>query len=77
MIMPWTHPGFAAVVRLVGDRTGLAFSQERRDGVEMGIRRAMGRAGVGDASAYARRVAADDDAMDDLIAELTVGGTAA
>jgi hypothetical protein len=71
----WSHPSYEEVVHLLGTRTGLSFSPERRAGVEQGIRRAMGRAGVDDPAQYGRRVAGDDAALDDLIVELTVGET--
>jgi chemotaxis protein methyltransferase CheR len=73
--MSWSQSAFAAVAGLVGVRTGLAFPPSRRPGAELAIRRAMARAGVADPAGYAVRLAADAGALDDLIAELTVGET--
>jgi hypothetical protein len=43
--MTWTEPAFARLIRRLGVRTGLVFSESRRQGAELGIRRAMTRAG--------------------------------
>jgi chemotaxis protein methyltransferase CheR len=60
----------------VGARTGLMLAPDRRASVDLVIARAMARAGVGDDVAeYRRRLEADDDLLDDLLAELTVGET--
>lgn len=75
MAMTWTEPAFEAVTRLVGVRTGLVFTPERRVGVEQGIRRAMSRAGVSTPSRYGERLADDPALLDDLVDELTVGET--
>ncbi|HEX2091726.1 MAG TPA: protein-glutamate O-methyltransferase CheR [Longimicrobiaceae bacterium] len=63
------------VLRFVGARTGLSFSPERRSAAEASVRRAMARAAVGDPAAYLSRLRADPAALDDLLAELTVGET--
>ncbi len=73
--MSWTHPAYEAVVRLLGERTGLSFSPQRLDSAEQGVRRAMARAGVTDPEQYRALVERDARALDDLIAELTVGET--
>jgi chemotaxis protein methyltransferase CheR len=73
--MTWTHPALEAVVRLLGERTGLHFPPERQDSAEQGIRRAMTRAGVTDLDRYRALVGSDAVAFDDLIVELTVGET--
>lgn len=73
--MSWTEPGFEAVARLVGSRTGLSFGPDRRAGVEMGVRRAMARAGVADLDRYPAVVALGGLALDDLLSELTVPET--
>ncbi len=73
--MTWTHPALEAVVRLLGERTGLHFPPERQDIAEQGIRRAMTRAGVTDLDRYRVLVGSDAAAFDDLIVELTVGET--
>lgn len=64
-----------AVLRLVSVRTGLLFSPERRPAAAAGIRRAMARAAVEDPGAYLARLGVDAEALDDLLAELTVGET--
>ncbi|MHC5543808.1 CheR family methyltransferase, partial [Singulisphaera rosea] len=73
--MTWTEPAFDAVARLVGVRTGLVFLPERRAGVELGIRRAMSRAGVNDPSLYMARIVDNPTLLEDLIGELTIGET--
>ncbi len=72
--MNWTSPVLEAIADLVRQRTGLAFEQ-RRDGAELGVRRAMARAGIGEAARYAALLAADGRLLDDLIDELTIGET--
>jgi chemotaxis protein methyltransferase CheR len=71
----WTHPAYEAVVRLLGERTGLSFAPPRCDSAEHGVRRAMARAGVTDPDGYRSLIERDAAALDDLIAELTVGET--
>src|SRR5439155_10592429 len=44
----WTDPAYRDVARLLGERTGLTFPANRVEAAEMGIRRAMTRAGVGE-----------------------------
>ena len=75
--MRWSHPALEALARLLVERTGLAFAAGRRAGFEAGIGRVMARAGVRDPSVYLDIVRSDPDphALDDLIAELTVGET--
>ncbi len=73
--MSWTHPAYEAVIRLLGERTGLSFSPQRHPSAEQGIGRAMSRAGVADPDEYGALVARDARALDDLVVELTVGET--
>jgi len=73
--MAWTHPAYAALADLVARHAGLFFSAQRTDTAELGMRRAMTRAGVHDPEAYQLQVAARREALDDLIVELTVGET--
>ncbi len=73
--MTWTHPAYEAVVNGLGARTGLTFSQERHAHAEIGVRRAMGRAGTSDPERYRQLLAKDESLLDDLIVELTVGET--
>ena len=73
--MTWTHPAFGPLTRLVRTRTGLAFSPERRPSLELGVRRAMARAGVADLDGYPDLLAREGALLDDLIEELTVPET--
>jgi chemotaxis protein methyltransferase CheR len=73
--MSWTNPAYGAVAGLLGLRTGLAFAPDRRPGAELGIRRAMHRAGVADPERYRRLVERDEALFDDLVGELTIGET--
>jgi chemotaxis protein methyltransferase CheR len=66
---------YDAVLALLGRRTGLAFPPARREAAEAGVARAMGRAGCDDLGVYLARLQAEPEALDDLIAELTVGET--
>src|SRR5215472_11942307 len=71
-----TRHAFDDLRRWVEARTGLSLTPDRRANVEPVIRRAMARAGMGsDVLAYRRRLEADDGALDDLLAELTIGET--
>jgi chemotaxis protein methyltransferase CheR len=57
-------------------RTGLTLAPDRRASVDLVLGRALARAGMGDdVQEYLRRLEADDDLRDDLLAELTVGET--
>jgi chemotaxis protein methyltransferase CheR len=71
----WTHPAYEAIARQLVQRAGLNFTPHRRDSAELGIRRAMARAGVTDLDRYHHRIVTDDSALDDLVAELAVGET--
>ncbi len=73
--MSWTQPGFEVVARLLGTRTGLVFTPDRRASAEMGIRRAMARVRITDPARYADRLAQDPALFDDLVGELTIGET--
>jgi chemotaxis protein methyltransferase CheR len=73
--MPWSHPAVAAIAQQVAVRTGLAFPEQRQDSAELGIRRAMSRAGVTELERYAQRIETDRASLEELIAELTVGET--
>jgi chemotaxis protein methyltransferase CheR len=67
-------PSLEDVVRFVARHAGLAVAN-RREGLEAGIRRAMARAGVTDPAAYLGVLAVDQNALDDLLNELTIGET--
>jgi chemotaxis protein methyltransferase CheR len=71
----WTHPAYEAVARLASDYAGLSFAPPCRDGAELGIRRAMARAGITDPGQYRDAVAAGGQALDALLTELTVAET--
>ena len=73
--MSWSHPAFEALARRIGERTGLAFTADRRPGVESEFRRAMTRARVTDPARFGEWIEANVAAQDDLIAALTVGET--
>lgn len=73
--MNWTRPEFGNLARLVRVRTGLAFRTERRAGFEIGVVRAMSRAGVNDFPRYHDLVATDGTVLDDLVVELTIPET--
>src|ERR1051325_6047666 len=72
--MSWTQPAYASVAQLVNGRTGLALAN-REGSVEAGIRRAMARASVRDVADYLELIRRDDNALDVLIDELTIGET--
>jgi chemotaxis protein methyltransferase CheR len=73
----WSLPAFEDLARLIGESTGLDFAPGRRTAAEAQIRRVMARAGAAGPEEYLDRLGADPDphALDDLIAELTVGET--
>jgi chemotaxis protein methyltransferase CheR len=73
--MTWSAPAFETLARLLALRTGLVFPDDRRPGVELGIRRAMERAGVDDPRSYCDRLERDAGLFDDLVGELTIGET--
>jgi chemotaxis protein methyltransferase CheR len=60
---------------LVSARTGLVFPASRRPFAELGLRRAMAKAGVADAYAYLDGLAAGTLPLDELAGELTVSET--
>ncbi len=64
-----------AALDLVRRRTGLVFSQARRPAFESGLLAAMHRAGAGDLPAYLRALVDAPAALDELVAEITVGET--
>ena len=66
--MSWSDRGYEAVAEYVGRRTGMTFTS-RQEGAELGIRRAMERAGVADPARYLGLLAAEEAALDDLVAE--------
>jgi len=73
--MTWTHPAFVSLGRLFEERTGVAFPSGRRASAELGMRRALERAGYDDPDRYRAAVARDHALFDDLVAELVVGET--
>ncbi len=59
----------------VRDRTGLVFSDARRDGFESAMAAAMKRACVRDVDDYLARLVNRPELLDDLVADITVGET--
>lgn len=74
-VVRWSHPGFARIVRLAGDRAGLTFPENRREITEAAIKRAMAHAGVSDPERFAEQVSNDDSAFAAAVTELTIGET--
>jgi chemotaxis protein methyltransferase CheR len=70
-----TESAYDAIARLVSEHTGWLFGPTRRDDAESGIRRAMSKASVADPVDYLELLTSRADALDALIAELTVGET--
>ena len=74
--MTVTRHVFDDLRQWVGARTGLTLTTDRCPSVELVIRRAMARTGLDDdVLGYRRLLETDDAALDDLLAELTVGET--
>ena len=74
--MTVTRHVFDDLRQWVGARTGLTLTTDRCSSVELVIRRAMARTGLDDdVLGYRRLLETDDAALDDLLAELTVGET--
>jgi chemotaxis protein methyltransferase CheR len=71
----WHDDATDAVIALARLRAGLVFTASRRAGVEAGARRAMARSGARSVAHYLAFVQHDGAALDDLLAELTVGET--
>ena len=66
---------FRDVAAFVSERTGLSFATIRPAFVEMGIRRAMGKAHASDLAAYLNKLRADETSFGALVSELTIGET--
>ncbi|MFN2397981.1 MAG: CheR family methyltransferase [Gemmatimonadaceae bacterium] len=71
----WANLEVAAIAELLHDRTGLVFPANRQGVAEAGMRRAMKRVGISDFDQYQKVVRAGGAALDDLVAELTIGET--
>lgn len=71
----WSGPSIERIADLVAERAGLVFSHVRRKTVETAIRRQAARSGVSDVGRYADALAVDQQALESLAAELTVGET--
>ena len=65
----------AEIIELLGSYAGLCFGPNRYHDAELGIRRAMCKAGFTDISDYLRLLQSDPAALDALIIEVTVGET--
>jgi chemotaxis protein methyltransferase CheR len=68
-------PDVAAVLRLLGERTGLHFDPGRRATAAAGVRRALVRAGAASCADYLSLLQGDAQVFDDLVVDLTVGET--
>lgn len=70
--MIWSHPACEKIVQLLKARTGLHFSEQRRAEAELGIQRAMQRAGASDPDRFFTLVKADGRLIDELVVEMAV-----
>jgi chemotaxis protein methyltransferase CheR len=66
---------YEAVLRLFSARTGLAFRPDQRHATRQAVRGAMDQLGVKGVHEFARRLAYDDRALDELTGRLTVPET--
>ncbi|HEX8199986.1 MAG TPA: CheR family methyltransferase, partial [Isosphaeraceae bacterium] len=73
--MSGTEPDIEGLKRWLGEQIGLTFAPGRLADAQRKIHRAMMRAGVPDPVAYGELIRSDNAALDDLIAELTIGET--
>lgn len=71
----WTDPAYEGVAELLCARTGLTFTPNRLRDAEVGIGRAMTRAGITEVARYLHLLQTERVPLDDLIVELTVGET--
>jgi chemotaxis protein methyltransferase CheR len=71
----WTDPAYEAIASWLHARTGLAFSPNRCQDAEAGIRRVMARAGIADIAICRQLLGSNRIPLDDFITELTVGET--
>ena len=72
--MSWSQPTFEALACLIRQRTGLTFDQ-RQDSAEQAMRQAMTRAHIANPADYFNLIATKEEALNDLVSELTVGET--
>ena len=71
----WTDAAYQSIVSTLRARTGLVFRATQRESIKAGIATAMKRSRVADSTEYAKLLAYDVEALDNLIVELTVGET--
>src|SRR5687767_5915618 len=71
----WSEPVIESIAAVVHSRTGLVFPANRQGVAEASIRRAMARLGVVSLDQYSHIVSDGGAALDDLVAELTIGET--
>ena len=71
----WSLPAYEAIVRLVGERTGLLFAPRVHHSVESRIRKAMARRSLADLEQYLVAIVAEERAFEELLTELTIGET--
>jgi chemotaxis protein methyltransferase CheR len=72
---PHSDPHFDAVLEVIRSRSGLAPTPSRRRDFEAGVAKAMTRAGIADAEAFARHLESDERIFDRLVEDLTVAET--
>ncbi|MEW6368589.1 MAG: CheR family methyltransferase [Acidobacteriota bacterium] len=71
----WTDPACEAIAQLLSTRTGLTFPPNRTGHIEAAVRRAVARSSAGCTAEYLRLMETGAIALDDLIADATVGET--
>lgn len=71
----WSLTAYARIIRIVAERAGLAFPENRREITESALRRAMAHTGERDTDRFADRVASDPATYAIALTELTVGET--
>lgn len=75
MIERWENPVAERIAAEITARTGMIIVPERRRLAEASIASAMRRAGISDAEQFVSFFDAENPALDDLMAELTIGET--
>ena len=71
----WSSPAYEQIARVVTERSGMDCRAPLRRQIEHRIRTAKERAHISDLTDYAKQLAEDDAAFDDLMIELSVGET--
>ena len=71
----WTHLGFARVAAVLAERAGLHFAPNRQPAAELAMRRVLDDLRLDDPLVLARRAAREDEVLDRVLAEVTIGET--